>query len=193
MSCSLLLVLLLSRRPRDLMREDGVPGESRRRRPCVRACTRDMALAVALSRNIFQELWEIFYRAMYRDDLSRPASAKVIMENVSPSPSAKLRAASVRRLRSRSLAAAISRARSSPLSRSYSPHCPPPRRSFFFFFSSLARDGLDRRAVDFESANVIESGTGDEAPSLLPPRQRFLLRGGRVLFELSSYSCACNV
>lgn len=26
---------------------------------CVRACMRDMALAVALSRNIFQELWEI--------------------------------------------------------------------------------------------------------------------------------------
>lgn len=42
--------------------------------------------AVAFSTGIYFRNYGKFYRAMYRDDLSRPASAKVIMENVSPSP-----------------------------------------------------------------------------------------------------------
>lgn len=55
--------VLLSRCLRDLMRERA-PGSYRHRvyvYTCVRlrACMCDMALAVALSRNIFQELWEI--------------------------------------------------------------------------------------------------------------------------------------
>lgn len=42
--------------------------------------------AVAFSAGIYFRNYGKFYRAMYRDDLSRPASAKVIMENVSPFP-----------------------------------------------------------------------------------------------------------
>lgn len=109
---------------------------------------------------------------MYRDDLSRPASAKVIMENVSPSPSAEPSGFGVRRLRRRSLDfPAIPRRIPPP------PPPPPafirlivPERSSFFSLATL--DGLDRHDRS-RCANVTGNGAEDEASSRRsPPGER---------------------